>query len=130
MAPRTPFAPGSTDTGLDLLTEAMFQKWVGDNGVPFDPAARVSDYDMRGFYRGLQQGDPAARGAINPNDGLMHYPDYWKNPGHVSFSSESRLAGPDAPSWINDSQLAAPSGRILYDEKSPPVTMGSILGVR
>lgn len=108
----------------------MFRNWVADNKVPFNPSAPASDYDMRGFYQALQQGNPIARSAVNPNDNRMHYPDYWKNPEHQTFSSESQFAGPDAPSWINDSQLAAPSGRILYDEKAPPVSMGSILGVR
>jgi hypothetical protein len=130
MAPRAPFAPGSTNTGLDLLTEAMFRKWTADNRVPFNADAPASDYDMRGFYRALQQGNPMAQSSVNPNDNQMHYPDYWKNPGHQTFSSESQFAGPDAPSWINDSQLAAPSGRILYDEANPPVTMGTILGTR
>lgn len=128
MAERPPFALGSTNSGLDLLTEAMFRNWVADNRVPFRPDAPASDYDMRGFYQALQQGNPMARSAVNPNDNRMHYPDYWKNPSHETFSDQSQFAGPGAPSWINDSQLAAPSGRILYDEKNPPVSMGSILG--
>jgi len=130
MAPRPPFAVGSTDTRLDLLNELAFRDWVAQNKVPFDPNAPPSDYDMRGFYQALQQGSPIAATAVNPNDHLLHYPDYWKNPSHVTFSSESQFAGPGAPSWINDSQLASPNGRIVYDEQSPPVTMGSILGVR
>lgn len=128
MAERAPFQPGGTNTGLDLLTEAMFRKWVTDNRVPFQADAPSTDYDMRGFYKALQQGNPIAQSAVNPNDGLMHYPDYWKNPSHETFSNESRLAGDGAPGWINDSQLASPGGRILYDEQNPPMTMGSILG--
>lgn len=130
MAPRSPFASASENTKLDLLNELAFRDWVARNKVPFDPGAGNSDYDMRGFYRALQQGNPAAATAVNPNDQLLHYPDYWKNPSHQTFSSESRLAGADAPSWINDSQLASPNGRILYDEKEPPQTMGGILGFR
>jgi hypothetical protein len=61
--------------------------------------------------------DPRARTAINPNDNLMHFPDTWKTPYHQSFSNESMYANQNAPQWINDSQLASPSGRLFYDEK-------------
>lgn len=109
---------GNFNTQLPPLQEMQFQKWVGDNKVPFDPNARVQDYDMRGFYQALQQGHPRAVSAVNPNDSQMHYPDYWKTPYHESFSGESQWAGPVAPKWNDKDQLVAPDGRILYDERN------------
>jgi hypothetical protein len=113
-------APGASgfNTRLDPLQEMMFQKWVTQNNVPFNPnGGAVQDYDMRGFYSALQSGHPKAVSAVNQNDGQMHYPDYWKTPYHESFSGESQWAGPVAPQWNDKDQLVAPGGRILYDER-------------
>lgn len=118
MAAQPPFKAGSTyNTELPFLQEMQFRNWIRQNNVPFDPEAKVSDYDMRGFWQGLQQGHPRAESGINPNDNRLHYSDYWKTPLHQSFSSESQWADQNTPQWINDSQLAAPSGRIVFDEK-------------
>lgn len=115
-----PFKPAtSLNTQLNPLQELMFRGWVQQNNVPFNPNTQgPTDYDMRGYYQGLQQWNPMARPTgINPNDNLPHYPDYYKTPLHQSFSSESQWAGPNAPSWINDSQLANPNGQVVFDEK-------------
>jgi hypothetical protein len=116
-----PFRVGSINTPLSLADELQFRQWVASNKVPFDAAAAgPSDYDMRGYWRGLQNGNPMARPTeINANDGRPHFTDYYKTPLHQSFSADSQFAGPEAPQWINGSQLAAPSGRILLDEKQP-----------
>lgn len=106
------------NTQLGPLQELQFQKWVGENKVPFDTSAKVSDYDMRGFYGALMGGHPKAATAVNPNDNQMHYPDYWKTPYHETFSNESQWAGPVAPQWNEQDQLVAPNGRILYDERA------------
>lgn len=113
-------APGASNftTRLDPLQEMMFQKWVGQNNVPFDPnAGGAQDYDMRGFYQGLMNGNPKAMTAVNPNDNALHYPDYWKTPYHQSFSGESKWAGPVAPMWNDKDQLVSPGGEVLYDER-------------
>lgn len=120
MNARPPFRPGQFNTSLPFLQEMQFRQWLQNNKVPFDPEAKVSDYDMRGFYQAMQSGSPMARSAINPNDNQMHYPDYWKTPLHQTFSNESQWAGPNTPGWINDSQLASPGGRILHDERAQP----------
>lgn len=120
MADAPPFQPGqSYDTPLNPLQELMFQGWVQKNGVPFNANAKgPADYDMRGYYQGLQNGNPMARPTeVNPNDNRPHYTDYYKTPMHQSFSSGSQWAGPDAPQWINDHQLAGPNGRVMFDEK-------------
>lgn len=101
--------------------EAAFQKWVRDNKIPFDVANKgPDDYDMRGFWKGAQDGDPRANTAPNPNDGLIHYDDKWKTPYHTTFSSESQWATPAAPAWNDKDQLIDPSnGAIIYDERAP-----------
>lgn len=113
-------APNNTgyNTPLKQMDEFAFRQWLSDNKVPFNPNASSSDYDMRGFYQGLMQGNPRAQTSMNANDGRMHFTDYWKTPQHQSFSNESKYAGPVAPQWVNDTQLASPGGRILFDESN------------
>lgn len=113
-------APGASNfnTQLQPLDEMAFRQWVQQNNVPFNPNMATQDYDMRGFYQGLQQQNPRATSAVNPNDQQMHYPDYLKTPYHQTFSGESQWAGPVAPRWNPQDQLIAPSGRILFDERN------------
>jgi hypothetical protein len=103
-------------TKLGPLEEQMFNAWVSRGSIPFDPSPKA-DYDMRGFYRALMSGDPRAANAVNPNDGMMHYPDTWKTPYHETFSKESQWALPTGPSWNDQDQLISQGGRIIYDEK-------------
>jgi hypothetical protein len=118
--PIAPYAPPqSYNTRLGPLDEMAFRQWVKDNRVPFDVGAAQSDYDMRGYWRAMQQGNPAARSGVNPNDAQLHYPDLFKTLLHETLSNESMFAPPGAPSWINESQLALPSGRIVFDELQP-----------
>ena len=98
--------------------EGEFLQWVKANKVPFDPGERNSDYDMRGFWLGLQQKDPRAVSAIDPNDSKIHYPDYWKTPYHETFSNESRWAMPNAPGWNKLDQLVAPNGQVIFDDRA------------
>lgn len=110
----------STDLGN---AEPQFRQWVKDKKVPFDPDAKEpQDYDMRGFYRGLQSGDPKAKSAIDPNDGKLHYPDNWKTPYHDTFSNDSQWAAPNAPKWNGKDQLIGPDGAVIFDDraKKPP----------
>ena len=118
MAPRAPFAAQpTTNTQLPTLQEMQFLNWLQQNHVPFNPNAQQSDYDMRGFYRGMVQGNPMAQTGVDPNDNRQHYTDYWKAPSHETFSADSQWAGPGAPQWVNDSQLAAPNGKVVFDDK-------------
>lgn len=125
-APR--MAPTNFNTQLNPVDEASFRQWVGQNNVPFDPDASVSDYDMRGFWQAAQQQQPGMQTSLNPNDNPMHYPDQFKTPLHQSFSNESQWAGPNTPQWINGSQLAAPNGRIVFDERRRANALASFLG--
>ena len=114
-------APGqhSYNTRLAPLEEMEFRKWLSANRVPFDPEAGVTDYDMRGFFQALKQGNPRAVSAVDPHDKQMHYPDYWKTPYHDTFSRESQWATGMAPAWSDDGRyLANASGRVLFDSKT------------
>jgi hypothetical protein len=64
---------------------------------------------------GFRQGHPRAVGAIDPNDGQMHYPDCWKTPYHETFSAESQWP---LPTWNAEDQLIAPSSRIMFDDRN------------
>jgi hypothetical protein len=111
--------PGASyNTPLDPGQEMLFRQWVAHNKVPFDPDARgLQDYDMRGFWLGLQQQNPKAQAAVDPNDSRLHYPDYWKTPAHPTFSNESQWAPVGAPQWNDQDQLVQ-GGRILYDDRA------------
>lgn len=113
-----PVGFGGFTTLLSVPEEQQFKAWVKANKVPFDPAPNA-DYDMRGFFRALQNKDPAATRAVNPNDGKMHYPDTWKTPYHESFSNESKFANPKtAPRWNSQDQLVDPTtGAVVFDER-------------
>lgn len=114
-------APGADlNTALDPGSEKFFRMWLAANKVPFNPdAAAPQDYDMRGFYQGLQRGNPRAQAAVDPNDARMHYPDYWKTPIHQTFSNQSQWAPPSAPQWTPEDQLAQ-GGRVLFDDRRRP----------
>ena len=112
--------PGDHNYTTDLGdAEPQFQQWVTQNKVPFDPKRTTpQDYDMRGFYQGLQNGDARAKSAIDPNDGKMHYPDYWKTPYHETFSAQSQWAAPNAPQWNDKDQLVGADGAVLFDDRA------------
>jgi len=126
-----PFRPSQNyNTQLDPGQEQFFRMWLQHNNVPFNPnATQPQDYDMRGYYQGVMSGNPmAAPAEINPNDSRPHYTDYYKTPLHQSFSIGSQWAGPGAPQWVNDHQLAAQNGSILFDEKAPGGLLGRLFG--
>jgi hypothetical protein len=107
------------NTQLQPSTELAFRHWLQTNKVPFDPNASVTDYDMRGFYSALIQGDPRATESVNPNDHKVHRSDYWKTPYHESFSNESQWADPKtAPKWTPDDKLVLPDGTVVFDERA------------
>lgn len=101
-------------TKLAPQQEKMFQQWLAVSKAPFDPSPRA-DYDMRGFWLGLVNGDPQAQTAINASDKQLHFPDTWKTPYHATFSSESKYATPGAPSWAGD-RLIDKRGNVIADE--------------
>lgn len=104
--------PSDYNTKLGTMDEIMFRQWLAENNVPFDPEKGNQDYDMRGYWLGLQQGRPESRPTqIDPMDNRPHYPDTYKTPRHETFSNESQYAGPNAPRWGPGDSLGTPSGR-------------------
>lgn len=113
-----PSAPQQYNTPLPQADELAFRSWVQQNRVPFNPDSKApQDYDMRGFFRGLQGGDPAAQSAVNQYDKQLHFPDKWKTPYHETFSNESQWANKDAPRWSDGDILSNSSGRVLFKPK-------------
>ncbi|MDE2097095.1 MAG: hypothetical protein KGL39_07605 [Patescibacteria group bacterium] len=108
------------NTKLSPKEETEFRAWVKKNNVPFDIGAKVTDYDMRGFWKALQSGDPRAKSAIDPNDKRLHYPDYWKTPYDLTFSAQSQWATPGAPNWRGN-QLVMPTGQVVFDDAARKV---------
>lgn len=107
------------NTRLNPLQEMAFRQWQESSGIPFDLAAPVTDYDLRGYWLGSQQGSPhAAPPEASAFDGRQHLTDYWKTPLHQSFSSESQWANPQtAPRWSEDgAYLESRDGRIRFKE--------------
>lgn len=111
-----PSADGYATT-LSPPQEKAFRGWIAQNNVPFDPNATVSDYDMRGFYKALIAGDPRAKSAVDPNDGRIHYPDYWKTPYDATFSNQSQWATREAPHW-DGNKLVSNNGVVLFNDAS------------
>jgi hypothetical protein len=105
------------NTPLQPADETAFRNWTQQNKVLFNPDAGVTDYDMRGYWQGLQTGDPRARSGVDPDDQRLHYPDVWKTPYHQTFSRESQWATPQAPQWTPQRTLVDQFGNTLF---SPP----------
>lgn len=101
-------------TPLSNQQETQFQNWIRENKIFFDDSP-TGDYDMRGFYAGLQSGDPRARTAISPYDNRLHFTDTWKTPYHRTFSNESIYASPDDPHW-DGYRLIDKNGNVIADE--------------
>lgn len=134
--------PGSYTTKLMPQEEMAFRLWLSSpfdadgkrltGTVPFDPANKNPDYDMRGFFRGLLSGDKKAVAAINPSDKQLHYPDYWKTPIHPTFSNESKYAytAAGAPAWTGDDasgwMLKDSGGGIVKDERTTHQKLASM----
>ncbi|MDE2021275.1 MAG: hypothetical protein KGJ13_13145, partial [Patescibacteria group bacterium] len=120
--------PGATNyvTQLSPQDEQSFQAWAQKNGVHADPPTDAkSDYDMRGFWKALQAGDPKATTAVDKNDGKIHFPDTWKTPYDLTFSSDSQFANANAPTWNDKDQLVTPDGKIVFDDRNRAPYMGA-----
>ncbi len=108
-------------TYLKPKDEAMFNIWLQQNQIPFRDAPDA-DYDMRGYFQALRNGDERAVQAGNG-----HFPDVWKTPFHKTFSDESIYADENAPSWTGDDaagwRLVSKQGKVLATEGMPGVPM-------
>jgi hypothetical protein len=107
--PRGDALPPPYITQLLPTEEKQFQGWVQQNAIPWQDNSQ-SDYDMRGFWKAQQSGDPTAQRAAN-----KHFPDTYKTPYHQSFSNESKYALPSAPRWQGN-KLVDSVGNVVFDE--------------
>lgn len=106
LAHNAPFAqPGPYQTKLAPADETRFRAWVQQNKVPFDPAAPVVDYDMRGYWKAT--GGKAYSGG--------HFPDTFKTPYDTTFSNESHFAIPHTPFvWKGNQLVDSRDGRVIF----------------
>lgn len=104
--------PGPYVTKLSPTEEQEFQQWVKTNKVPWRDIP-TSDYDMRGYWRALQEGK--VKQNYSNYDHTMHFPDTWKTPYDAVFSRESMYATPHAPRWDGD-RLVTNDGELIADE--------------
>ena len=100
-----PRHPDHTETVLSRDEEAAFDQWVKTHKAAKDeednpkyPWAQHIDhphnfYDYKGFWRERGSGK-----LMKPGE---HFPDRYKQPGHLTFSNESKYATPENPggSW-------------------------------
>lgn len=104
---------GPWRTSLHPQLEQLFRQWVRTARVPFDPDARQSDYDMRGFFKAMVSGQqPVWLGG--------HFPDTFKTPRDTTFSGESQYINPQNPppfSWNGDNLVDTSSGRLIFRGK-------------
>lgn len=114
MSPQPP--PPSPTTKANLYAtqlppqdEQKFQQWIVANKIPWQDSPDA-DYDMRGYWKAQQSGDPSAKQAAN-----LHFPDTYKTPWHHSFSNESMYATPDAPKWYGN-KLMGKDGKLVWDD--------------
>jgi len=118
--------PGPYITHLEPQQESAFRKWVTDNKIPYNPDEKGnSGYDMRGFWKAAQAGDPRAHTGIDPVDHHRHFTDYWKTPYHESFNHESMYSLPGNPyHWTysgaggpDDPALLGPGGTVILPRR-------------
>ncbi len=110
--------PGPYLTKLSPTEESGFQKWVKDNKVNWREGEK--GYDMRGFYRAMQNGEVKMQTNKSGFDNKIHYTDRFKTPYDATFSRESQWAKPNAPAWDNKDRLVRPDGQVIVDEGYKP----------
>jgi hypothetical protein len=100
--------PGPYHTALNPQEEQQFRQWVAQRKVPFDPNEKISDYDMRGFWK--EQKDAAMK--WQPGH---HFPDTYKTPYDTTFSAESKYAKPGTPFvWKGDNLVDKRTGTVIF----------------
>jgi len=97
-------------TSLSPLEEALFQKWVGQNGLG-EVDAPDAHYDMRGFWKSTQ-------GAPHPPGSEQHFPDTFKQHGHPTFSQESQYSkgAYDGGMWNGDNFIPQPPMAVSHPQ--------------
>lgn len=116
--------PGPYTTRLNPDEESRFQQWTKSSKIPWQDSP-TADYDMRGYWRAQQSGNPQAK----QDAATGHFPDTWKTPYHKTFSNESMYANDAAPHWEGDKLVPSSKSSDWVDDllktPSPSSTMGS-----
>jgi hypothetical protein len=103
-------ATGPYITSLTPQEEFQFHQWIQQYNIPWQNSP-TADYDMRGYWKALQGGDPQMVSdwqgwqKLKALGSTPHFPDTWKTPYHKTFSNESIYATADAPHWSDDDKL-------------------------
>lgn len=100
-------------TGLTRHLSDLFNQWVRDKKVPFDPSAKIVDYDMRGYWRKTRGRGWGGHG--------QHFTDEFKTPYDTTFSHESRYATRNNPFFWH--------GKRLIDERNQQVVFAALGGM-
>jgi len=74
--------PQSFDTTLNAQQTTQYQAWLKQMAAA-GYATGNSDYDMQGAFLA----------GVKPNPTSKHYPDQFKKPNHMTFSTESQYHG-------------------------------------
>lgn len=83
-----------------------FERWVQTKHVPFDPGARIVDYDMRGYWKKTR-----GRG-WHPGS---HFPDTFKTPYDTTFSNESKYAdSKNRLAWHGQRLINEATGQLVF----------------
>tara|TARA_R110000824_G_scaffold28176_2_gene94930 strand:- start:394 stop:825 length:432 start_codon:yes stop_codon:yes gene_type:complete len=114
-----PDDPDQTTTVLSPDDDDAFNQWVAAHKDAKHRWAQNIDhphdfYDYRGFWK--------EHGNVEMGLG-QHFPDRYKQPGHITFSSESKYASPENPggTWEPGTDIYLPGdGRRIdmADEKT------------
>lgn len=111
-AHNAPFAtPGPYTTTLHPAQEAAFGAWLKQNpGILFNPAAKRSDYDMRGYWLATGGKLPTVH-----ERGSYGWPDTFKTPYDTTFSAESKYATQNNPFvWHGNSLVDRRDGSVVF----------------
>jgi cell wall-associated NlpC family hydrolase len=100
--------PGPYQTQLAPEEERQFRHWVAAHSVPFNPEAKHTDYDMRGFWKATS-GKGWKKGE--------HFPDTFKTPLDTTFSAQSRYANKrNHQVWRGNKLVDSRTGKVIFDE--------------
>ena len=112
-------------TKLSAAEEQRFKLWVKQNKIPWQDTANA-DYDMRGYWKAQQMGNPIAARAAN-----LHFPDQWKTPYDATFSNESQYATHAAPHWVGNTLVPTNTGGVTgrwMDAAGNAATLNKLAG--
>jgi hypothetical protein len=73
-----------------LLESQIRQQQGIPSDMSLDDASKNAKYDYNGFINAALAGDERAQTAVNPSDGMIHFPDPWKAEDHPTHLWKTR----------------------------------------